>query len=87
MCLIAYEDHLPLACEPGVVEATIALEMGVLAMDYSIKTCEADADKHRLKVQPGKGRIVRCLRKNESKLNKECTAALKETRLWSLGAK
>jgi len=87
MCLMAYEDNLSIACELGLVEAALSLEMGMIAIDYSIKACEADADKHCLKVKPGEGRLVSCLRKNESKLNKECTAALKETGLWDLGAK
>ena len=87
MCLSAYEDNLSLDCKIGIVEAAIALEMGMLAIDYSIKACEADADKHCESVEPGEGRIVGCLRKNESKLTKECTSALKETGLWNLGAK
>jgi Cysteine rich repeat len=87
MCLMAYEDNLSIACELGIVEAALTLEMGMIAIDYSIKACEADADKHCLKVEAGEGRIVSCLRKNESKLNKECTEALKETGLWDLGAK
>ena len=87
MCLMAYEDNLSLGCQLGIVEAAIALEMGMMAIDYSIKACEADADKYCLDVEAGEGRIVSCLRKNEAKLNKECTAALKETGLWDLGAK
>ena len=87
MCLSAYEDNLSLTCKIGIVEAAMALEMGMMALDYSINACEADADKHCLNVKPGEGRIVSCLRKNESKLTKECTAALKETGLWNLGAK
>jgi hypothetical protein len=87
MCLAAYEDNLSLGCKVGIVEAAIALEMGMIAIDYSIKACEADADKRCADVEPGEGRIVSCLRKNESKLKKECTAALKETGLWNLGAK
>ena len=87
MCLMAYEDNLSLACELGIVEAAIALEMGMIALDYSIKACEADADKYCLNVEPGEGRIVSCLRKNEARLDKACTAALKETGLWNLGTK
>ena len=87
MCLSAYEDNLSLNCKIGIVEAAIALEMGMLAIDYSIKACEADADKFCESVEPGEGRILSCLRKNESKLAKECTSALKETGLWDLGAK
>ncbi len=87
MCLMAYEDNLSLACELGIVEAAIALEMGMIAIDYSIKACEADADKYCLNVEPGEGRIVSCLRANEARLTKECTTALKQTGLWDLGAK
>ncbi len=87
MCLMAYEDNLSLACQLGIVEAAIALEMGMIALDYSIKACEADADKYCLNAEPGEGRIVSCLRANEARLAKECTAALKETGLWGLGAK
>ena len=87
MCLSAYEDNLSLGCKIGIVEAAIALEMGMIALEYSIKACEADADKHCLNVEPGEGRIVSCLRKSESKLTKGCTEALKETGLWDIGAK
>jgi len=87
MCLMAYEDNLSLGCQLGIVEAAIALEMGMMAIDYSIKACEADADKFCLDVEAGEGRIVNCLRKNETKLASECKTALKETGLWDLGAK
>lgn len=87
MCLMAYEDNLSTTCELGMVDAALSLELGMIAIDYSIKACEADADKHCLKVEPGEGRIVSCLRKNESKLKKACTEALKETGLWDLGAR
>jgi len=87
MCLMAYEDNLSVDCQLGIVEAAIALEKGMMALEYSIKACEADADKYCLDVEAGEGRIVSCLRKNEAKLNKVCTAALKESGLWGLGAK
>jgi len=87
MCLMAYEDNLSVACQLGIVETAINLEMGMMAIDYSIKSCEADADKFCLDVEAGEGRIVSCLQKNEAKLDKKCTAALKETGLWDLGTK
>jgi len=87
MCLMAYEDNLSTDCKLGILEAAITLESTMLAIDYSIQACEADADKYCLDVEPGEGRLVSCLRKNESKLKKECTTALKETGLWDLGAK
>ena len=79
MCLMAYEDNLSVECELGIVETALNIEMGMLAIDYSIKACEADADKYCLDVEAGEGRIVSCLRKNESKLDEKCSSALKET--------
>ncbi len=87
MCLMAYEDNLSTACMLGIAEAALTLEMGLMAIDYSIKACEADADKFCLDVEAGEGRIVSCLVKNEAKLGSQCVNALKETGLWELGVK
>ena len=86
MCLMAYEDNLSLSCELGIAEAAMTLEMGMMAIDYSIKACEADADKFCLDVEPGEGRIVSCLKQNEAKLANQCVTALKETGLWNIDA-
>ncbi|MCG6939345.1 MAG: hypothetical protein LJE83_14385 [Gammaproteobacteria bacterium] len=37
-------------------------------------------------VEPGEGRIISSMKKHEASLNKECTAALKDTGLWDLGS-
>jgi hypothetical protein len=86
MCLMAYEDNLSLSCELGIAEAAMTLEMGMMAIDYSIKACEADADKFCLDVQPGEGRIVSCLKQNEANLANQCVTALKDTGLWNIDA-
>ena len=72
-------------CKLGILEAAISVRMGAAALRYSIVACEADADKHCLDVQPGEGRIVSCIRANESNVSKECVTALKQTGLWELG--
>ncbi|MFV2055257.1 MAG: cysteine rich repeat-containing protein [Thiohalomonadales bacterium] len=84
LCMMAYEDMLSEQCKLGITEAAMALQIGKAALDYSISACEADADKHCLNIQPGEGRIIKCLRKNESKIKKECTTALKETGFWDM---
>jgi hypothetical protein len=84
MCLMAYEDNLSTSCVLGIAEAAMTLEQGLMAIDYSIKACEADADKFCLDVQPGEGRIVGCLKKNESGLSNQCVTALKETGFWNI---
>ena len=86
MCLAAYEDNLSNSCKLGIAEAAMTLEEGMMAIDYSIRACQTDADAYCLDVEPGEGRIVGCLKKNESLLAKQCVTALKETGLWKLGA-
>ena len=85
MCLAAYAEHLSTECKQGILEAALSIKMGAAALDYSISACEADADEHCLDVQPGEGRIVSCIKANESKVSKECITALKDTGLWELG--
>jgi hypothetical protein len=87
MCMMAYEDKLSTTCKLGIAEAAMSMKMGMIAIDYSIRACEADADKHCLKVQPGEGRLVSCLKKNEAKVSKDCVSALKQTGLWNIATK
>ncbi len=87
LCLTAYENNLSEVGKLGIAEAAMSLEMGLMAIDYSIKACEADADKFCLDVEAGEGRIVSCLVKNEAQLGSQCENALKETGLWDLGVK
>jgi hypothetical protein len=85
MCLAAYEEQLSPVCKQGILEAALSVKMGAAALDYSIRACEADADKYCLDVQPGEGRIIGCIRDNESKVSEACITALKETGLWDAG--
>ena len=87
LCMIAFEDMLSKQCKLGISEAALTLEMGKAALDYSIESCEADADKFCLDVKPGKGRIIGCLKKNEKKIGKACVTALKETGFWEMAGK
>ena len=85
MCLAAYEEHLSTACKQGILEAALSIKMGMAALDYSISACEADADKYCLDVEPGEGRLVSCIKANESSVSDACITALKETGLWEIG--
>lgn len=85
MCLAAYEEQISMQCKQGILEAAMAVKMGAAALDYSISACEADADKHCLDVQPGEGRLVSCIKANQSTVSKDCITALKKTGLWELG--
>ncbi|MFV2056390.1 MAG: cysteine rich repeat-containing protein [Thiohalomonadales bacterium] len=52
-----------------------------------MSACEADADKHCQYMQAGEGRIIGCLKYNESKISKACISALKETGFWDKAVK
>ena len=84
-CLLAYEDHLSEQCKQGILEVAMTMNIAAAAIEYSVGACEADADKHCLDVEPGEGRLVSCIKANESKVSKECITALKETGLWEVG--
>jgi hypothetical protein len=84
-CLLAYEDHLSEQCKQGILEVAMTMNIAAAAIEYSVGACEADADKHCLDVEPGEGRLVSCIKANESKVSKECITALKETGLWEMG--
>lgn len=84
-CLMAYEDNLSALCKLGIIEASLIFELGMLDIAFAIDACAADADKYCLDIEPGSGRMVSCLRNNESRISKQCVFALKETDLWQLG--
>ena len=84
MCLSAYEANLSTSCLVGIVETALAVEQSIMALNYSIQACEADADKFCLDVPAGEGRILQCLKQNESELANQCVTALKDTGLWNI---
>ena len=85
MCLAAYEEHLSEKCKSGILEAAMAVRIGAAALSYSVAACEADVDKHCADVQPGEGRLVDCIKANETEVSEICITALKETGLWNIG--
>ena len=85
MCLMANEENLNPACREGVLEAAVSIKAGSESLDYSINACEKDVEAQCRGVQPGDGRIVGCIKTNESRVSDECIAALKQTGLWERG--
>ena len=83
LCLAAYEEQLTPQCKQGVLDARLAIETGRAKIAYSIRACEADADTFCLDVQPGQGRMLTCLKRNEASISPACTAALKKTGIWN----
>ena len=86
MCMMAYEHKLADECKLGIAEAALAIRMSAAAINYSVRSCEADADKFCLDLQPGEGRIVHCIKEHEAEVSETCLTALKETGLWYIDA-
>ena len=80
-CLYAYEDKLSGKCEYALYDAAARLERAVTALTYVAKECEADLQANCSNVQPGEGRLLQCLEKNNDKLSQRCKGALKDVGL------
>ena len=82
MCLMAYEEVLSPSCKRGILDRAIDFRRKASAIQYSVMSCEADADKFCLDVQPGNGAIINCIKAHEDKVTSACVTALKETGIW-----
>jgi hypothetical protein len=85
-CLYAYEDKLSGQCEYALYDSMVQLERAVSAIAYVANECGDDLDKYCANIQPGQGRLLDCLDKNQKKVSKRCTQALKDVGA-KLGAK
>jgi len=77
-CLYAYEDKLSGQCEYALYDSMVQLERAVSAIAYVANECGDDLDKYCANMQPGQGRLLDCLDKNQKKVSKRCTQALKD---------
>lgn len=73
-CLRSHETEIARACK-GDADALLATEREIAA------ECEGDASRLCIGVTPGGGRIVACLRDNESVLSQSCQSAFNDWRL------
>jgi len=77
-CLYAREDKLSGACEYALYDAAAQLERAVNALVYVANECDDDINKFCSDVQPGEGRIVKCLDKHEKDVSARCKEAAKQ---------
>jgi hypothetical protein len=80
-CLYAYSDKLSNRCEYALYEAVSQLQRAVEALSYTATECRDDLKTYCSDVQPGEGRLLQCLDKNDAKVSKRCKQALKDTGL------
>lgn len=77
-CLYAHGDKLSGQCEYALYDAAAQLERAVAALGYVVNECKDDLQAHCSGVPAGKGRLLNCLEKNNSKVSGRCKQALKD---------
>jgi hypothetical protein len=80
-CLYAYEDKLSGKCVYALYEAANQLERTVMALRYLANECKSDITSLCANTEPGEGRILKCLDKNQAKVSSRCKQAAKDVGL------
>ena len=70
-CVKQHEGDLSLACRELIAE-------GKKKAGEFVNDCKPDAEKFCKGVEPGKGRVLKCLKANEAKLSPVCKAHFKK---------
>ncbi len=72
-CLKANENQLSPACKSSIEESKRKIR-------EAHQACDADVQKFCKDVQPGQGRLIKCLREHDKELSAECRAKMSEPR-------
>jgi len=80
-CLYAYEDKLSGQCEYALYDAAAQLERALTALSYVANECRDDLQKFCSDINPGEGRLMACMDKNEKQLSGRCKQAMKDVGL------
>lgn len=80
-CLYAYQDKLSLRCERAFYDSVGQLDRVLTNLTYAVNECRDDLQAHCADVEPGEGRLLDCLNKNEKKVSARCNTALKDVNL------
>ena len=80
-CLYAYEDKLSGKCVYALYDAANQLERTVMALRYLANECKSDIASLCADTEPGEGRILKCLDKNQAKVSSRCKQAAKDVGL------
>ncbi|HWP01067.1 MAG TPA: cysteine rich repeat-containing protein [Methylococcus sp.] len=80
-CLYAYQDKLSTRCEYAIFDAAAQLQRAVNALSYVAAECDDDLERFCANVDPGEGRLLNCLEKNEKKVSKRCKQAIQDVGL------
>jgi len=80
-CLYAFSDKLSPKCEYALYDAAAQLERALTALTYVVNECRADLASFCSDIQPGQGRLMACMEKNEKKVSTRCKQAMKDVGL------
>jgi len=76
-CLYAFQDKLTPRCEYALYDSVNQLDRALNDLSYVVNECNDDYDKFCSDLNPGEGRILECLEKNQAEVSKRCNNALK----------
>lgn len=77
-CLYAFQDQVTPRCERALYDSLGQLDQTLANLQFAVGECSADLETVCADVEPGEGRLLDCLIKNEAKVSKRCTTALKD---------
>ncbi len=75
-CLRKNEANLSAACKEQMAQMHERHEKMRGRMRGAVEACKGDAQQYCADVQPGGGRVMKCLKANEAKLSDGCKAAM-----------
>jgi hypothetical protein len=80
-CLYSFWDKLSNQCDNALYDAAAQLQRAISALSYVNSECWDDLKNYCANIQPGEGRLLQCIEKNDAKISRRCKQALKETGL------
>ena len=80
-CLYAQSDKISPRCEYAMYDAASQLERALTALTYVANECRDDLKANCQNIEPGEGRLLDCLAKNDAKVSGRCKQAQKDVGL------
>ena len=77
-CLYAFGDKVSPRCEYALYDSIGQLNRTLTNLSYVVNECGGDLNSHCAEIKPGEGRLLNCLKKNESTVSKRCQNALQD---------